>query len=210
MRGLSGRPVKMNLPWIVCVVVAKLLVIVAVASSFSAVQVQQQQQQQLRPDAVRHELSRLNRAARFQLATPVSAGGGGGGLLRSLRMPNGLASNRGIFHSTSLFLSGGGGPSVDTPHRAGRPARFVSQPRVLRLAVLAPSDPEHQFSLLKILPAITLAARTIERSSKDANGGPLPGWRIQIVDRDSKCSSIYGPLEAIDLYNSKAIGKYMQ
>lgn len=90
-----------------------------------------------------------------------------------------------------------------------RAPRFVQpagvKPRVLRLAVLAPSDRDHQFSLSKILPAITLAARTVESASA-AGRGPLPGWRIQIVDRDSKCSSIFGPLEAFDLYNNKAIG----
>ena len=75
------------------------------------------------------------------------------------------------------------------------------QQRVVRMAVLAPLDPNHQFSLVKILPAITLAARNVEK------GGKLPpGWRIQIVDRDSKCSSIHGPLQAFDLYNNKAIG----
>ena len=92
-----------------------------------------------------------------------------------------------------------------------RLSRFASLPqlehqqqqqRVVRMAVLAPSDPNHQFSLVKILPAITLAARNVEK------GGKLPpGWRIQIVDRDSKCSSIHGPLQAFDLYNNKAIGK---
>ena len=86
-----------------------------------------------------------------------------------------------------------------------RSPRSFAKPRVLRLAVLAPSDRDHQFSLSKILPAITLAARTIENASA-AGRGPLPGWRIQIVDRDSKCSSIHGPLEAFDLYNNKAIG----
>lgn len=84
-----------------------------------------------------------------------------------------------------------------------RTPRFIQPQKVLRLAVLAPSDPDHQFSLSKILPAITLAARTIERP-----GGALAGWRVQIVDRDSKCSSIHGPLEAFDLYNNKAIGRH--
>ena len=84
--------------------------------------------------------------------------------------------------------------------------RYVpqQQQKILRLAVLAPSDPDHQFSLSKILPAITLAARTIERP-----GGSLSGWRVQIVDRDSKCSSTHGPLEAFDLYNNKAIGQIL-
>lgn len=89
-----------------------------------------------------------------------------------------------------------------------RSPRSFAKPRVLRLAVLAPSDRDHQFSLSKILPAITLAARTVEEASA-AGRGPLPGWRLQIVDRDSKCSSIHGPLEAFDLYNNKAIGSWL-
>lgn len=100
--------------------------------------------------------------------------------------------------------------------KTNRPPRFVPQPqthlqqKVLRLAVLAPSDPHHQFSLSKILPAITLAARTIERAgNKQGSATLLAGWRVQIVDRDSKCSSTYGPLEAFDLYNNKAIGSLL-
>ncbi|KAI9553877.1 hypothetical protein GHT06_019147 [Daphnia sinensis] len=114
----------------------------------------------------------------------------------------------------STYSSAGSPSSVKASgyHRHGRQPRFVSQSKVLRLAVLAPKDPEHQFSLFKILPAIHLAARTIERSSNHSNGsnnGPLSGWKIQIISRDSNCSSIYGPLEAIDLYNSKSIDVFL-
>ena len=144
---------------------------------------------QQRSDAVRHEISRFNHAARLKTTDVITAGSYGH---RSF-------GGRGIYPASA--------EAIPLAHRPGRPARFVPQLKVLRLAVLAPSDPEHQFSLLKILPAITLAARTIERNSNSSSSGPLSGWRIQIVDRDSKCSSIYGPLEAIDLYNSKAIGQ---
>ena len=78
--------------------------------------------------------------------------------------------------------------------------------KVLRAAVIAPSDIDHQYSLKKILPTVTLAARKIERMGRTGRG-PLPGWKIQILNRDSRCSSIYGPLEAFDLYNSKAVGQ---
>jgi len=78
--------------------------------------------------------------------------------------------------------------------------------KVLRAAVIAPSDIDHQYSLKKILPTVTLAARKIERMGRTGHG-PLPGWKIQILNRDSRCSSIYGPLEAFDLYNSKAVGQ---
>lgn len=167
--------------------------------------------QQQHPDAVRHELSRFNHAGRFlTTVTPGSV------LYRTFRTFNSASgrsnnilpsSSSSSFSSSSTSSSGLDETDLSAvSYRLGRPARFVSpQLKVVRLVVLAPSDPEHQFSLLKILPAITLAARTIERNSNNS-GGPLPGWRIQIVNRDSKCSSIYGPLEAIDLYNSKAIG----
>lgn len=150
-----------------------------------------------RPDAVRHELSRFNHAIR-SLTTASSNGS-----VRSIIWP---ASGNGTVPSSALSSDTTNTSLPAVTYRTGRLARFVPQFKVLRLAVLAPSDPEHQFSLLKILPAITLAARTIERSSNSSGGGPLPGWKIQIVDRDSKCSSIHGPLEAIDLYNSKALG----
>lgn len=152
-----------------------------------------QLQQQQRPDAVRHEMSRLNHATRLLPAASVASVSGSVGPFRS----------RLSAETTAAGVSS----------RLGRLPRFVrqqqqqQQQKVLRVAVLAPSDRDHQFCLSKILPAITLAARTIERSS--ANGtGPLPGWHVQIVDRDTKCSSIHGPLEAIELYNQKALGRH--
>jgi len=153
---------------------------------------------QQRPDPVRHELSRFYHATRFQTIAPA------GSLISRFRQVNPVQEFDVLSSTTSNGLT-----SIDTsfpsdPRPVGRPPRFVPQTKVIRLAVLAPNDPEHQFSLFKILPAIHLAARTIERSSNSS--GPLSGWRIQIVNRDSKCSSIYGPLEAIDLYNSKSIG----
>jgi hypothetical protein len=150
---------------------------------------------QQRPDPpVRHELSRFNHATRFQTIAPA------GSLISRFRQVN-AAPEFDVLSKTSIDTS-----CPSDPHPVGRPPRFVPQAKVIRLAVLAPNDPEHQFSLFKILPAIHLAARTIERSSSGNSSGPLSGWRIQIVNRDSKCSSIYGPLEAIDLYNSKSIG----
>ncbi|KZS13349.1 putative Guanylate cyclase [Daphnia magna] len=157
-----------------------------------------------RPDSVRHEFSRLNRAFRFQTTLPSEQ-------LSSYRFRSVNPSSG--FDGWPSTSSAGSPSSVKVLpsgyHRHGRQPRFVSQFKVLRLAVLAPKDPEHQFSLFKILPAIHLAARTIEQSSNNSNGsinGPLSGWKIQIINRDSNCSSIYGPLEAIDLYNSKSIG----
>lgn len=132
---------------------------------------------------------------------------------------NHLSASVSLRSSPSPAPPGGSSPSetkASMINKNSRSARFV-QPigaaaaslnpaKILRLAVLAPSDPNHQFSLSKILPAITLAARTIESNGRSSSGSFLPAWRVQIVDRDSKCSSIHGPLEAFDLYNNKAIG----
>ena len=76
--------------------------------------------------------------------------------------------------------------------------------RVLRVAVIAPSDMNHQYALKKILPAITLAAREIETFGW-LGLGPLPGWKIEILSSDSKCSSLTGPLAAFDLH--KVVGE---
>lgn len=80
-----------------------------------------------------------------------------------------------------------------------------SATKVLRVAVIAPSDISHQYSLNKILPTITLAARKLERLG-NLDRGPLPGWKIEILSRDSRCSSIYGPLEVFELHNQRAVG----
>lgn len=85
-----------------------------------------------------------------------------------------------------------------------RQSRNVAR-NVLRAAVIAPNSIEQKYSLKEILPAITLAARKIESDGRHGRG-PLPGWDIQIVHRDSRCSSIHGPLQVFELYNNKAIG----
>ncbi|XP_011301298.1 atrial natriuretic peptide receptor 1 isoform X4 [Fopius arisanus] len=66
---------------------------------------------------------------------------------------------------------------------------------IVKLAVIAPADPHHELSLPRILPAITLAVRSV-RSAE----GPLPGWTIHVSHRDSKCSSTHGSLAAFDFY----------
>ncbi|XP_057376143.1 atrial natriuretic peptide receptor 1-like [Daphnia carinata] len=160
-----------------------------------------------RPDSVRHEFSRPNRVSRFQATVPSEQFS-----IHHFRSVNPSSGLEGWSSTSSA-----GSPSTvkvlpSGYHRHGRQPRFASQSKVLRLAVLAPKDPRHQFSLFKILPAITLAARTIERSSSNTNGsnnGPLPGWKIQIIDRDSNCSSIYGPLEAVGLYNNKSLDVFL-
>lgn len=74
----------------------------------------------------------------------------------------------------------------------------------VKLAVIAPSDPHHEQSLPRILPAVLLAVRSVSSPK-----GYLPGWNIKVDHRDSHCSSIYGPLAAFDFYINQTAGRYM-
>ncbi len=147
----------------------------------------------LASEVFRHEASRLN-----HLSASVS--------LRSSPSPAPLGGSSPSEAKASMINKNSRSARFVQPIGAGSTTASLNPAKILRLAVLAPSDPNHQFSLSKILPAITLAARTIESNGRSSSGSLLPAWRVQIVDRDSKCSSIHGPLEAFDLYNNKAIG----
>lgn len=72
----------------------------------------------------------------------------------------------------------------------------------LRLAVIAPADEQHEQSLSKILPSIELATKRVSHPVE----GTLPGWDIEIQQRDSNCSSTTGPLAAFDFYLNNSAG----
>lgn len=63
----------------------------------------------------------------------------------------------------------------------------------VRLAVLAPDDDSLPFSLHKVLPAVIYAVRTL------LNKGARP---MEVLYRDTQCSSTYGPLAAFSVYNA--------
>lgn len=64
----------------------------------------------------------------------------------------------------------------------------------VRFAVIAPRNPGfNEPTLQQILPPLRLAAKAVT----DNVTGRLPGWRIHLLDQDSNCSSITGPLAAI-------------
>lgn len=73
---------------------------------------------------------------------------------------------------------------------------------VVRLAVIAPSDPHHEQALPRVLPAVSLAVRAVVSSK-----GPLPGWTIKVDHRDSQCSSTHGPLAAFEFYINRTAGQ---
>lgn len=63
----------------------------------------------------------------------------------------------------------------------------------VRLAVLAPGDESQPFALHKVVPAALYAVKTLEREG---------GRPMDLIYRDTECSSTYGPLAAFSLYNS--------
>lgn len=66
----------------------------------------------------------------------------------------------------------------------------------VRLSVIAPTL-DHVQALPVILPIIELAVRNVS----DRQHGLLPGVNITVAQRNSNCSSTYGPLAAMELYN---------
>ncbi|XP_055924622.1 atrial natriuretic peptide receptor 3-like [Argiope bruennichi] len=63
----------------------------------------------------------------------------------------------------------------------------------VRLAVLAPGDETLPFALHKVVPAVIYAVQTLAKQG---------GRPIEVLHRDTECSSTYGPLHAFELYNS--------
>ena len=69
--------------------------------------------------------------------------------------------------------------------------------RHLHLAVIAPENGSHPYSLRRILPPVKLA---VLRLAEWGDSGPLPGWQIDLHVRDTNCSSALGPIEAFKLF----------
>ncbi|XP_021915449.1 atrial natriuretic peptide receptor 1-like isoform X2 [Zootermopsis nevadensis] len=76
---------------------------------------------------------------------------------------------------------------------------------VVRLAVIAPADHEHEQSLYRVLPAVQLAVRKVA----DPVTGSLPGWDIRVEHRDSHCSSTFGPLAAFEFYINRSADAFL-
>ncbi|CAL1539966.1 unnamed protein product, partial [Lymnaea stagnalis] len=68
----------------------------------------------------------------------------------------------------------------------------------VKIGVILPGRASILFSLNKSRSSIELAAEKIIGPD-----GSLPGYKVQIVFRDSRCSETFGPLNGIDLYVRK-------
>ena len=71
--------------------------------------------------------------------------------------------------------------------------------QVISIAVLLEKE-----TLLRALPVIYLAQHDLRSHGLR---GPLQGWDVKIVWRDSECSSVTAPLEAVLLHNQGKAGK---
>lgn len=77
-------------------------------------------------------------------------------------------------------------------------------PGVVRFSVIAPlKATKNEETLGAILPSVDLAAQAIAQPN-----GPLPGWKIQIQNRNGNCSSTDGPLAAFELHDKS--GEYLR
>jgi hypothetical protein len=103
-------------------------------------------------------------------------------------------ARRGRVAMTALVLAVLVSPPVEGRNATGR--------RVVRLALIAPADSEHEQSLYRVLPAVQLAVRKVS----DPMTGTLPGWEILVDHRYSRCSSTFGPLAAFEFYINRSAG----
>ncbi|KAK8741214.1 hypothetical protein OTU49_002559 [Cherax quadricarinatus] len=87
------------------------------------------------------------------------------------------------------------GPPPTTAPESG-----TGDDRVIDVAVLVPCNASHQYSRVKVLPVVELAVRHLRETGLR---GPLENYTIIVRYRDSRTSSTYGPLAAVDLYFNK-------
>ncbi|XP_045504211.1 atrial natriuretic peptide receptor 1 isoform X1 [Colias croceus] len=76
-----------------------------------------------------------------------------------------------------------------------RPEMHQFHDKIVKLGVLLPADPGDMFSLAKVLPIVEMAIPALTKED-----GPLPGWKILVDYRDTRCSSVDGPLAAFEFY----------
>lgn len=70
-------------------------------------------------------------------------------------------------------------------------------PGEVRFTILAPDDAAlNEQSVQQILPPIRLAVKAVT----DPRTGILPGWQIMLRYRNSNCSSVIGPLAAVEVH----------
>ncbi|XP_068619964.1 atrial natriuretic peptide receptor 1-like [Battus philenor] len=85
-----------------------------------------------------------------------------------------------------------------------RPERHQFKDKIVKFGVLLSADPTQVFSLSKVLPIVEMAAAAVTTPD-----GPLPGWKILVDYRDTRCSSIDGPLAAFEFYINQSADAFI-
>lgn len=80
----------------------------------------------------------------------------------------------------------------------------VAEDHVIDVAVIVPCNESHQYSRMKVLPVVELAVRYLQENGLR---GPLENYTINVRYRDSRLSSTYGPLAAVDLFFNNSAGE---
>lgn len=84
------------------------------------------------------------------------------------------------------------------------PQSVAVDDHVIDVAVIVPCNESHQYSRMKVLPVVELAVRYLQENGLR---GPLENYTINIRYRDSRLSSTYGPLAAVDLFFNNSAGE---
>ena len=87
-----------------------------------------------------------------------------------------------------------------------RPGGPTTEDHVIDVAVIVPCNESHQYSRMKVLPVVELAVRHLEENGLR---GALENYTIKVWYRNSRLSSTYGPLAAVDLFFNNSAGKWV-
>lgn len=90
------------------------------------------------------------------------------------------------------------------PPKMKRPGDPTTEDRVIDVAVIVPCNESHQYSRMKVLPVVELAVRYLQENGLR---GALENYTIKVRYRDSRLSSTYGPLAAVDLFFNNSAGE---
>lgn len=90
------------------------------------------------------------------------------------------------------------------PPKVKLPQNVAVDDHVIDVAVIVPCNESHQYSRMKVLPVVELAVRYLQENGLR---GPLENYTINIRYRDSRLSSTYGPLAAVDLFFNNSAGE---
>ena len=91
------------------------------------------------------------------------------------------------------------------PEYDGSCRRLNSSEKTIDIAVLVPTTESPQYQMKRVMPAVELGVNHLRKTGLR---GPLEGWKVSVLHRDTHCSSTHGPLAAVDLHFNQTAGEY--